>query len=91
MNKLYTLAALAAFGFVSGCYSSEIAVAKERDVQLTLFSNPCTIHPKGQHAEFTRERTKIKGCWIEENGVVWVLYEDGDREQIPRNVFTWAK
>jgi hypothetical protein len=86
MIKYFTI--VCAF-LLSGCFSKEVAVAKQGDVSLSLYDTPCQLHSKGQHAEFMRAKDKMTACWILENGIVWVLYEDGDKEQIPKNAFTW--
>lgn len=74
---------------LSGCTLNEVASAKDKDKTLTLFSTKCTLHPLGQHAEFIQGNHSIKACWIKDNGIVWMLYEDGDKEQIPEIIFTW--
>lgn len=47
----------------------------------------------GKNARVARLQTKdaeFTGCWILREGVVFILWDDGDRGAVPASVFKWA-
>jgi hypothetical protein len=94
MRLLIVAAILAA----SPAFASDSMIARNGQNWLRLYDKPCSSEDvrallrdkwkdKFRAAHSQANGQEFEACWLEKDGQVFVLFEDGDRLVLPRDAF----